>query len=160
MTIKTQLATLTIIVATSFTAMADSELDVQDAKIVTVVTKSVAGYLNIANGRNCLMESAQGKPTLLPCNSVNKFRSEAAPPPPLHYIVLQSGRCLSDNGTAPLEGVTCNYQDTRQQWKILPNTQTNIRNVASKKCLTADGLNNQVKMALCSGVPAQSWKQP
>ncbi|MBH2712859.1 hypothetical protein I5L07_21745 [Serratia marcescens] len=91
---KTQLATLTIIVATSFTAMADSELDVQDAKIVTVVTKSVAGYLNIANGRNCLMESAQGKPTLLPCNSVNKFRSEAAPPPFITLFCKVVGACL------------------------------------------------------------------
>ena len=156
---KTHLAILAVTVVASFSAMAVSELDVQDAKVVTVTTKSAAGYLNIANGRNCLMENAQGKPALLACDSVKKLGS-AVETSSLHYIVLQSSQCLSDNGTDTLVGETCNYQDTKQQWKALPNVQTEVRNVASNKCLTAAGLNNQVKMAVCSGVPAQSWKLP
>lgn len=156
---KTYLAILSVAVAVSFSAMAVSTSDVVGAKVVTVTTKSADGYLSIANGRNCLMENAQGKPALLACDRVKRPGS-GEETSSLRFIVLQSGKCLSDNGTDTLTGVTCNFQDAKQQWQILTNVPTDVRNTASNKCLTASGLNNPVRITTCSGAPAQSWILP
>lgn len=139
--------------------MAVSASDVHGAKIVTVTIKLADGYMSIADGRNCLMENAQGKPAFLPCGRVKRLGS-GEETSSLHFIVLQSGKCLSDNGTDTLTGVTCNFKDAKQQWQALTKVPTDVRNTASNKCLTASELNNPVWTTACSGAPAQSWILP
>ncbi|WP_337261871.1 MULTISPECIES: ricin-type beta-trefoil lectin domain protein [unclassified Serratia (in: enterobacteria)] len=155
---KTHLAVLVVTVAASFSAMAVSTSDIQSAKVITVTTKTTAGYLNVANGRNCLAEKTLGEPALLACDDTTPVTPEEESST-LHYIVLNSGQCLSDEGST-LGVATCDYQNTKQQWKAFQDIQTEVRNIASNKCLTTAGLNKPVKMLACSGLPAQNWKLP
>ncbi|MGP2408652.1 ricin-type beta-trefoil lectin domain protein [Yersinia sp. 2545 StPb PI] len=152
-----RLAVLLIAVASSFSAVAASESDIQDAKVITVTTDVVSGHLNIANGRNCLSENAQGKPALLACESAEKVSPEKST---VRYIVLKSGQCLSDAGGKTPVMAVCDFQDKKQQWTALQGIGTDVRNMASNKCLTTAGLDKPVTMATCAGLPAQNWTLP
>lgn len=131
--------------------------EIKSAQIVTMTTETIPGYLSIARGRNCMKENAEGLPILSACD--NQAAGETTKSF-VHYIILESGRCLTDNGTGWPETASCNYQDENQQWKAQRTNGTEIRNVATKKCLTTTGLNKPVKMADCSGIPAQYWQLP
>ncbi|MFA3760726.1 ricin-type beta-trefoil lectin domain protein [Yersinia sp. 2538 StPb PI] len=147
-----------IVALTSFSSIAaTSQEDIQGAKVVTVTTETISGHLNIANGRNCLDENTQGKPTLLACDSVAKASSEKNI---FHYIVLKSGQCLSDEGGSTPVMAVCDFQDKKQQWTALQGIGTDVRNMASNKCLTTAGLDKPVTMATCAGLPAQNWTLP
>ncbi|MGP2409787.1 ricin-type beta-trefoil lectin domain protein [Yersinia enterocolitica] len=153
-----RLSALIVALTVSFSSVAaTSQEDIQGAKVVTMATETISGHLNIANGRNCLDENTQGKPTLLACDSVAKASSEKNT---VHYIVLKSGQCLSDEGGSTPVMATCDYQNTKQQWKALQGVGSDVRNVASNKCLTTAGLDKSVTMATCAGLPAQNWKLP
>ncbi|WP_145542632.1 RICIN domain-containing protein [Yersinia mollaretii] len=153
-----RLSALIVALTVSFSSIAaTSQEDIQGAKVVTVTTETISGHLNIANGRNCLDENTQGKPTLLACDSAAKASSEKNS---FHYIVLKSGQCLSDEGGSTPVMATCDYQSAKQQWKALQGIGTDVRNMASNKCLTTAGLDKPVKMAACAGLPAQNWKLP
>ncbi|MBH2705895.1 RICIN domain-containing protein [Serratia marcescens] len=155
---KKRLSLLLIIMASSFSVAAVSKDELQESKVITVTSKTTSGSLSIANGRNCLAENAQGHPALLPCDT--KARAKAVETT-VHYITLQSGQCLTDNGNDNPGVTTCDYQNKNQQWLALEGVKTTeVRNVASRKCLTAAGLNNRVTMATCNGIPAQSWEIP
>ncbi|MFJ2713287.1 hypothetical protein ACIOZM_20745 [Pseudomonas sp. NPDC087346] len=130
--------------------------DIQEAKIVTITTKVTPGHLNIANGRNCLVEGNTGQPVLAACQNVPV--SDKIADSTVHYIIFRNNQCLSDNENGHTGVVRCDYQDTKQQWKALQAKGTDIRNVASNKCLTAAGLDKQVNLAVCNGIPAQYWR--
>ncbi|NDL64138.1 RICIN domain-containing protein [Acerihabitans arboris] len=153
-----RLSALIVALTVSFSSIAAaSQEGIQGAKVVTVTTETVSGHLNIANGRNCLDENDQGKPSLLACDNVAK----ASPVKnTFHYIVLKSGQCLSDDGGKVPVTVACDFNDTKQQWKALQGVGTDVRNMASNKCLTTAGLSKPVTMAACAGLPAQNWMLP
>ncbi len=155
---KKRLSLFTIVIASSFSATAVSKDDIQESKVITVASKTTFGSLSIANGRNCLSENAEGHPVLLPCATRATTKSVDTK---VHYITLQSGQCLTDNGSDTPGVTTCDYQNKNQQWLAIEDVKTTeVRNVASRKCLTAAGLNNRVTMATCNGTPAQSWEMP
>lgn len=155
---KKRMSLLTIVIVSSFSVAAVSQDDIQESKVITVTSKTTFGSLTIANGRNCLAENAQGHPVLLSCD---KKENTKAVDTKVHYITLQSGQCLTDNGSDTPGVTTCDYQNKNQQWLALEGVKTTeVRNVASRKCLTAAGLNHRVTMATCSGIPAQSWEMP
>jgi Ricin-type beta-trefoil lectin domain len=155
---RVYLSVLFVALSVSFSSIAAvSQEDIQGAKVVTVTTEAVSGHLNIANGRNCLDENDQGQPTLLACDSAAETSPEKTT---LHFIVLKSGQCLSDEGGTTPVMATCDYQNTKQQWKALQGVGTDVRNVASNKCLTTAGLDKPVTMVACAGLPAQNWKLP
>ncbi|QWA09323.1 ricin-type beta-trefoil lectin domain protein [Sodalis ligni] len=90
-----------------------------------------------------------------------RFRGESQPcKNNFHYIVLKSGQCLSDDGGKVPVTAACDFNDTKQQWKAFQGVGTEVRNMASNKCLTAAGLDKPVTMAACAGLPAQNWTLP
>src|SRR5476649_2633230 len=126
---------------------------VEGAQLIRLTTTVTKGALNIANGRNCLTENLQGIPVLAGCQSVTQEPSETTT---VNVIEVAAGRCLTDLGNDEPALADCDRQDKNQQWKALAAGGTDVRNVATSKCLTASGLDKPVKMATCSGLPAQS----
>ncbi len=143
-----------------FTVVHAGELSAQGiagAQITTLATTVSKGSLTIANGRNCLTENEYGIPVLAGCQSTTHTSPETST---VTFIEIAAGKCLTDMGNNEPSLSTCDQQDKKQQWQALPTGGTDVRNVATSKCLTASGLDRPVKMAPCSGLPAQSWTLP
>lgn len=141
----------------SVMAAQDLDHDAQRAEVVILNTKEIPGFLSIANGRNCLGENEGGTAVLSACvHSAEGASVETT----VYYIILNSGQCLADKGRGQPDIVVCEYQDTTQQWMGLQAKGSDIRNVASNKCLSAAGQDKPVILKGCDGTPAQYWKLP
>jgi len=148
------------VVCLPFTAAQAGELtalSVEGAQITTLTTKVVKGSVKIANGRNCLTEGAHTIPILAGCPDTTQTSPETST---VIFIEVTAGKCLADVGNDQPSLETCNPQDKKQQWQALPTGGTDVRNMSTRHCLTAMGLDKPVKMASCSGLPAQSWTLP
>lgn len=142
-----------------FMAAHADELSAQElsgAQVTTLTTTTTKGFLNIANGRNCLTENPQNTPILSACQNNAQEQPKTST---VHFIEI-GGKCLIDNGDSSLSLVACDQQDKKQQWLAEPPGGTEIRNVESNSCLTSAGLDKPVKMTQCNGVPAQNWTLP
>lgn len=156
-TLKHSIIALSVLASTPLMAAQPvTAKDVADAQVITVTTSAVNGFVNIANGRNCLAADSKGQPSLVTCEK----GSHAAPvTKTVHVIQLKQGLCLSDDGRGPVLK-TCNSLDPSQQWTALDRGPTEVKNAFSGECLTAAGLNKAVKVDKCNGSYTQSWKLP
>lgn len=133
--------------------------DIEQAKTFTLSQTEQAGFLSIANGRNCAVAGAgrqSGQGVLSPCPAQPKTPAEITKS---LYIQLEEGMCLSDTGDS-LELAVCSFTDDRQRWTTGLKAGTEVKNLSTRKCLTANGLNKPLTTKSCSGVPGQYWKLP
>lgn len=151
--------TVISICVSSMVAQAEglSASDLEEAQVTTLTTAVTKGFLNIANGRNCLTGNSRDVPVLATCQEYSNKKPETSV---INFIEVKAGKCLTDAGDSEPFLATCDNQDKKQQWKALSAVGTEVRNVASNNCLTASGLDNPVKMVKCSGSSGQSWKLP
>lgn len=75
-------------------------------------------------------------------------------------IIEFAGKCLTDTGSRVPSLMHCDYQNKEQQWEVLLQGGTEVRNTASSRCLAAAGRDNPVKMTPCNGSPEQYWQLP
>lgn len=127
-----------------------------DAKVHTITVTKTDGFVNIANGRNCLAADVKQQPNLVTCDA-DKKNSQVEKI--VRVIQLEEGLCLSD-GEHGLRLESCDATAQDQQWTALDNIPTEIKNISSGKCLTAKGLNKTVTADTCDGSYTQSWNLP
>lgn len=132
--------------------------DIDNAKVISVMTSSKQGFVNIANGRNCLMVGEDDRPSLLPCQTPSATpKNETLT---FSLIILENNLCLTDEGDDVPGFAKCDIQDEHLKWQVLTGSGTEIKNSATHKCLTANGIDKAVKLITCNGIPAQYWSLP
>lgn len=132
------------------------DADISQSFVSTITITRTNGFLAIANGRNCLVSDAQGKPRLMSCPVGKRDHSVTST---YTIIEVSQGRCLADGGEGPVLR-NCDNNDLAQQWDTLPTRTTEVKNRESNRCLTAAGINNPVTLEACFGGPSQAWSLP
>ncbi|MCW2473746.1 MULTISPECIES: RICIN domain-containing protein [unclassified Symbiopectobacterium] len=132
------------------------EQDLAQAFVITLNATTVNGFVSIARGRNCVVQGANGIPTLLTCPEASK----TAPVTTAFKIIeLSHDECLADDGMGPVVK-RCDIKDPAQHWDALTAGPTHVKNFETKRCLTSVGLDKPLKLQSCTGSFAQTWVLP
>lgn len=133
-----------------------SEQDLDQAFVITLNTTTVNVFVSIARGRNCVVQGANGVPTLLACPGASKTAPVTST---FNIIELSHDWCLADDGIGPVVK-RCDIKDPAQHWDALTAGPTHVKNSETKRCLTSVGLDKLLKLQNCTGSFAQTWVLP